>query len=553
MSSSVQWRFSGILGQSQPPGRKPFPFIGSEGVVADAEGALWSGSGNEIVRFIHKEDGSYIVSGKFLLPASIRPGMGLRWDGRRIYFGGEDRRIYSFNPRERGAALKTKLAAVGSDKTLSFAVTPAGLLNGFGKKGKVFTLAGDDVRVFDETGADRGIVLTLKRPADAPWYYCAVGIEPVTGDLLATSEFPDPKIYRFDGSTSEITQGWPRQQYAGDIILCDGSAWTVGHGGAQTLPHAPLSRDAFAVHAEWTRWTRGLAQDPAGNYLMACSQGLILFDSKGRAKNSRIGGLPGVRNLAVSPDGALVAGVEGGQRMIRLAIDDQPDTPLQCDNYEPWRTANGWQSRTAAIAWDRTKYLVLDEVQNRLWYFDPWHTGWQETPWMPLTPPQSFKNPRSLAVGNLYVWVLDDAGLIEIDRRNYKCVKNVKLPGVDDMKKVRCLAATGAEEIILGTDNRISAFSRRGQEGYSLRWRNTESFKEITAMAVVDGVLAAVDAAKSQIVFLDLQTGRVAGRITSNTVPGGMVPTTVTASGKWIFVFDQAGSRILRFKLEKKL
>jgi len=548
---SVQCRFSGILGQSQPSDRKPFPLIGSEGVVADAEGALWSGSGNEVVRFIRKEDGNYLVSGTFLLPAPIRPGMGLRWDGRQIYFGGEDRRIYSFNPRERGTALKIKLVAVGADKTLSFAVAPSGLVKGFAGKGKVFTLAGDEIRAFDENGEDRGVVLRLKRPADAPWYYCAIGIEPATGDLLAASEFPDPKIYRFDGAGREITQGgWPRLQYAGDIILCNGSAWAVGHGVAQTLPHAPQSRDTFGFCANWARWTRGLACDPAGNYLMACSQGLLQFDSKGLAKHRRIGGLPGVRNLAVSPDGALVAGVEGGQRMIRLSIDDQPDTPLQCDNYEPWRTGNGWQSRAAAIAWDRTKFLVLDEVENRLWHFDPWHVGWMETPWIAVTEPQTFRNPRTFAVGNLHVWVLDDTGLVEVDRRSFKRVINVAMPGVGDVKSIRCLAADRDENLFVGTDNQILSFTRQNDDGYLLQWRNENTFKSITAMAVADKVLAVIDAVRSRIVLLDIQNGRAAGKITRDVVPGGMVPTAMTAGGPWIFVADAAGNRILRFKLE---
>jgi hypothetical protein len=521
-------------------------------VVADAEGGMWSGSGYEIVRFIPTEDGSILVSGKYALAAVIRPGMGLRWDGRRIYFGGEDRKIYVFNPRERGTTLNIKPVAAVADKTLSFAVVPTGFAAGFGKKGKIFTLAGNEVRAYDENGVDRGVVLTLKRSADAPWYYCSVGIEPVTGDLLVGSEFPDPKLYRFDGSGREITQsGWPRLQYAGNIIWCNGSAWAIGHGVAQTLQHDWRSRDTFAFGAIWSRWTRGLARDTSGNYLMACSQGLLRFDSKGRLKNSRIGGLPGVRNMAVSPDGTLVAGVEGGQRMIRLSIDDEFDTLLECDNYEPWRTGNGWQSRAAAIGWDRTKYLVLDEVQNRLWHFDPQHTGWQETPWIPLTEPQSFKTPRSLAVGNIYVWVLDDTGLIEMDRRDFKRFKKIKLPGVDDVKKFRCLAAKEDDAILLGTDNHIAAYARQGDGSYNLLWQNTELFKAITAMVVVDEVLVVTDAAKSQIVFLDARTGRLAGRITSNAVPGGMTPTTVTASVRWIFVFDKAGNRILRFKLEK--
>jgi len=552
---SVRCRFSGILGQSQPPKRRPFPFIGSEGIVTDNEGGLWSGSGNQIVRFLRKDDGSLIVSGTFTLPTMIRPGMGLRWDGKHIYFGGEDRRIYVFNPRERGTALKIKLAAVGSDKTLSFAVTPSGLAEGFGKKGKIFTLAGEEVRAFDGNGADRGVVLTLKRPADAVWYYCAIGIEPETGDLLVGSEFPDPKIYRFDGSGREITQGgWPRRQYAGDIVTCNGSAWAIGHGGAQTLPHAWPSRDTFGFSINFARWTRGLERESAGNYVMACSQGLLQFDSKGQSKNSRIGGLSGVRNMAVAPDGTLVAGVENGQRMIRLSIDDQPDTPLSCDDFEAWRTGNGWVSRGCAIGWDRTKFLVLDEVQNRLWHFDPWHVGWMETPWMPLTQVQSLKNPRALAVGNLYLWVLDDSGVVEIDRRSYKRrIDPVKLLVFDQVKKVRRLAAKGDEEIILGTEDQLTAFARKGDAVYQMLWRNTDSVKAIAGMTVVGEVLAVIDQAKSQIVFLDTRTGRLAGRITGSDVPGGMVPTTLTADGEWIFIFDQAGNRILRFKLEKKV
>jgi sugar lactone lactonase YvrE len=550
----VQCRFSGVLGQSQPPVRKPFPFIGSDGVAADAEGGIWSGSGNEIVRFLRKEDGSLILSGKFAIPATIRPGMGPRWDGRRIYFGGEDRKIYVFNPRERGTTLNIKPVAAVPDKTLSFAVSPSGLMTGFGKKGKVFTLAGDEVRAFDEKGADRGVVLTLKRPADAPWYYCSVGIEPVTGDLLVGSEFPDPKLYRFDGSGREITQGgWPRQQYVGNIITDNGSAWAIGHGVVQTLPHDWRLHDTFAIGVNWARWTRGLARDPAGNYLLACSQGIlqVQFDSKGRSKNSRIGGLLGIRSMAVSPDGALVAGVENGQRMIRLSIDDQSDTPFQCDNYEPWRAGNGWVSRAAAIGWDRTKFLVLDQVQNRLWHFDPWHVGWQETPWVALTEPQTFKNPRGLAVGNLYIWVLDDTGLVEVDRRTYKRVKIVNLPGVNDVKKVCALSANGNEDLFIASDTQISAFARQKDGSYTLVWQSLKTFKTVATLAMVDDVLIVIDSGRSQIVFLDTRTGRLAGRVNRDAVPGGMVPTSLATSGRWIFIFDQAGNRILRFKLEK--
>jgi hypothetical protein len=190
-------------------------------------------------------------------------------------------------------------------------------------------------------------------------------------------------------------------------------------------------------------------------------------------------------------------------------------------------------------------------VQNRLWHFDPWHVGWQETPWVALTEPQTFKNPRGLAVGNLYIWVLDDTGLVEVDRRTYKRVKIVNLPGVNDVKKVCALSANGNEDLFIASDTQISAFARQKDGSYTLVWQSLKTFKTVATLAMVDDVLIVIDSGRSQIVFLDTRTGRLAGRVNRDAVPGGMVPTSLATSGRWIFIFDQAGNRILRFKLEK--
>lgn len=566
----LRCRFSGVLGQSQSPTASPLPTIGFDGVVATSNDRLYAAAANKLFVLTRVEGHEWALAKQSTLPVRIHPDMGLRFDGRRAYFVGDDCRVYTFTPgADADGHGDIKIHPLGGmlPAARSYAVAPHALSHSDMANGnadtkakaeaeaKVVYLAGNTVRALARNGSDLGVVLTLPTLPEQNWKYTAVGIEPTTGDLLVASDWPDSKIYRFDASGRSITRdGWPRECFARHIITIDNQAWAITNGGAARLTSSVPTSQPSSAGGVFVHYTTGVARSAAGEFFLAGSQGIVLCDVDGRALSRRFGGIVGVRSLAAADDGTLIVAVENGQRMIRLNIDDRPDSPLKCDADDPWRAGGNWSSHASAIDYDGRTFIVADPTSRRLWRFDPWHMGWQQTPWLPLTATNAFADPRALAIGNMYLWVLDQKTIIEIQRRDFTQTKNISLARFDASEEIRHIAATDDDTLVVATKRHLSAyaFANDSARTNARIWHSADVFKDISALAAGNECVAVVDSGASQIVLIDLCTGRRITKITAADVPGGMQPACATMIGNWLIVEDRSRDRLLRFKCERR-
>jgi hypothetical protein len=354
--------------------------------------------------------------------------------------------------------------------------------------------------------------------------------------LLVGSYWPDSKVYRFAPDGTQVTRdGWPRPCQAKLLANLGDEVWAVSEGGAAQRLRLGQERAAAdpTFGGAGTMYASGLARDAEGCYWLAGSQGLVRFDRRGQPLGQRLGGLDGVRALSIAPDGTVIAALEKGQLMARLALDDEPGGPLANNANEPWRVGAGWQDRAAALAWDAGRFLVADEVGKQLWQFDPWHTGYQEKPWVKLTEPGSVTQPAAVAVGDLKFWLLADGKLREY-RRPDLTAKDLPLPA--DFQPL-ALAAADDATLYLASADRVQAW-RDGK----LAW-TAGGFKSIAGLAAAsDGVLVS-DREARRLVWL--RDGKEIGDL---ALPGWR-PGAVAARGGWAVVADEDGHRLVRVRV----
>ncbi|MFZ2655922.1 MAG: hypothetical protein WAX69_13410, partial [Victivallales bacterium] len=472
-------KFSGILGQSQPEGMEPLPFIGASGVAMDRKGNLWTADGKYLYGFT-KMDGDVILAEKIPLK-NPAVHFGIISDGRKAFFISYDWKVYSFDPetKEISAVCDTKDKA---GKIKSYCISPDGLEKGYAGKGKVFVLEGVDVHGYKSTGESIGVVLSLPPvPEGQKWHYCAIGIEPNSGDLLVGSYYPDAKTYRFGADGRQvIMDGWPRKGiFARYIINLNNLSWALtAGGGATSLPATSQKNDDIrTIPPSWTEHANGLAANSEG-YWLSTSQGIVQFDKDGKSNKKRIGGIAGVRGMAVAAGGTVIASVEAGQRMLRFSIDDEPDTTFTSNGNEPFRVGAGWTDKACGIGWDGKLFLVLDETGKQIWRFDPWHTGWKETPWMPLSEKGTFHNPVSMAVGNK-IWVLDDGRILEGEFNAPSSFRNAGMPE-KDLEGAKLITGSGAR-IVIASSAKVTAYMM-ADGGCRKEWEK-EGFSGIAGIA----------------------------------------------------------------------
>ena len=537
--------FSGVLGQSQPDGADSAPFVGTNGVVLDPSGTLWTASENRLFAFVLR-GGRRLLARQVVLPAAV--SLGLVSDGRRLFFTGGDGKLYAFDPVRAGAAPQA-LCAV-DPKARAFAVSPSGLSRGYGAKGRLFILTGNAVTAFRADGAPVGPVLSLPAPPNNTWWYDALGVEPSSGDLLVGSYYPDAKIYRYGADGKAVTAGgWPRPLFAQQIVTAGGGAWAIlSGGGAQALP-ASLTSAAPRVEQDWTHYATGLAPGPSGGYWLASSQGLTRFDRHGQARHQRIGGLPSVCTLALAADGVVLAGIEGGQRQVRLALDDDPDGALSSNANEPWRTGGNWSGHACAVAPDGGAFLVLDETSKSFWRFDPAKTAWGETPWVKVAGTDGLAAPRALALGMNFTWILDGGRLLEAPRAGLDRAHPVTLPSGIDLAGVSALATIDDTRLFLADAAHVRALERHADGSYTLAWQAAMPFIKIAGLAAVPGGLLVSDSGAGTVTLLSAGTGAALVQLAAKDVPGGWKPGAVAARGAWAVVADAQNARLVRLRV----
>lgn len=552
----VQIRYSGVLGQSQPEGTEPLPFIGASGVLRDKAGNLWAACGDQVFRFSKQERETWVSTRKAKLPGPMGANLGMVWDGEEAFLILQDRKVCAFNPETEAALPLFDLKEFKSTNRICFTVAPAGLSQGYASRGKVFILDMDagTVSAYGRDGRPSGTVLTLAKPKDAKWWYCALGMEPGSGDLLVGSYYPDAKVYRFDASGRQVTAGgWPRKVNVRAILTVNGVAWALSDGAVALPPALTNFANAFTIASSWTYYTSGLAQGPDGNYWIASSQGLTQFDADGKPTQRRLGGIAGIRSMAVAGDGTLIVSIEGGQKMLRLSIADAPDQSLACNGNEPFRVGAGWTNKACDLGFDGKSFLIADETGKQLWRFDPWHTAWGEKPWIKATEPNTFTAPRALAMGDTLVWVLDGGRLLEGKQDDYNSFRPVKISAAEDLSRVVAMAASWDTTLILAEPTRLRAFSRSSDGTFTLLWETSEKLAEAVSLCYTENYVIASDRGANAIKLFSAQTGKMLGEVQAKDVKGGMTPGPVAASGRWLLAADEQGKRVLRFKIQTKM
>ena len=544
-NAQTKIQFSGVLGQSQPPETPPLPTVGGGGVARIGD-HLWLASGPMLWGFAW-QNGGWINDRQVVIPAPVR--LSLRDDGERIFVADYTDKIYAFDPRKQGAAAMQPLGAIPRSAR-AWAVAPVGLEKGFAGQNKIFVLNGDAVTTIKADGTDGGTVLGLARPEKATWPYVSLAVEPTTGDLLVGSYYPDIKVYRFGADGQQIvTDGWPRNAFAQEIVNVPGQnqAWALmAGGGAKALP-AVAKGIAPEIAPFWSYHIFGLTTDPNGGYWISSLQGVSGFDKNGAPLKTRLGGMAGVRSLAIATDGTVIATLEGGQRLVRLGLDDEPNAILTSNGNEPWRVAGGYKDKASGLIWSGEQALVLDETAGALWKFDPQRTGGGEKPWVIIAEDKTFSNPRALAGNDATLWVLDDQGLLEAAPNAPDKWQTATLPGLADLSPFTRLAATGDALVVAGA-REVRAFARGAGGAYSQLWQTDVA--GVTGIAATSDAVMVSDGSARSVVALDAKSGKTLATLDPKTVPGGLTPGALAAQGKWILVADENGKRLLRFSLK---
>lgn len=544
-AGTASLRPAGAMGQSQPATEEPLGFLASVGATIDTKGLLWTVAGETAYGFAPGRQGSPILVRTIVLPAAVT-SRGVCWDHHRLFAVCGDGRIHTLDPVGGTVAP----FCPWPERAKAFGVAPDGLTRGFAGKAKLFILEGNTVRGAGHTGQDVGVVLDLPVPADTSWWYCAVGIEPDSGDLLVGSYWPDSRVYRFGVDGEAVTgDGWPRNGHAQLLTEIGGQAWILAAGGSAaplpTVRRGPAD-DLPGLPAAWTWYHSGLTAGPDGGWWLASSQGLVRYDPHRRAEGVRLGGLPGVSLLGMAPDGTVIGMVEDGQRCVRLGLGDEPDAALRSDANEPWRTGNGWSGRAAGLAWDGERFLVLDRAARCLWRFDPWHTAWGEKPWVALTEPNTFAAPRLLAAGDGFFWLVDGDRLLEGTHSAPAACREVALPDGVSAAGAVGLSATDDERLYVAWADQVVALDRSAEATWHVAWRQGAGVRAVRGLAALADDSVAVALADG-LVLLAAATGQPLSSIAAADAPRGMDPVAVTAYDRWILVADRLNARLLRF------
>jgi hypothetical protein len=548
VAASASLRFDGVLGQSQPADSAALPFLACTGAATDTAGLLWTVAGERAYAFDTTALGIGMNGLRCMvpLPAGV-VSTGVCWDRQRLFLASGDGTVHALDPVTKTVTSFCRWP----EKARAFALAPVGVSAGFAAKAKAFVLEGNAVYAYDHAGKELGEVLALPPPGDPAWWYCAVGLEPASGDLLVGSYWPDSKVYRFAADGQQVTtDGWPRGGHAQALAELDGQAWILLAGGsAAPLPvvRRGPGDELPGLPAAWSWYHSGLTTSPAQDWWVASSQGLVQYSWNRQPARRRLGGLPGVSLLALAPDGTVVAAVEGGQRFVRLGLADAPETALRSDANEPWRTGNGWTAHACGLAWDGESFLVLDRSGRRLWRFDPWHTAWGETPWLGITQPDSLTAPRALAVGDGLAWVLDDQRLLEAARADSWSAREAILPASVPTAEIVALAAEDDVRLYAALAGRVVALDRAADGRYRIAWEKATGMEQDRGLAVSDRGVVVSGRGEVALLLLAATDGRVLSRIAPRDVPGGVSPGCVAACGRWAVLADEAHHRLLRF------
>lgn len=519
-------KVSGFLGQSESPQSPPAPWTGCVGAMADSAGWLWTIAGDRAYCFADLK-----LQKAVSLPTGMRA---MRGDGKRMVCLGQDDKLYALDVETEKVQFVADARFPDGKGPRDIALSPAGELFALGHDGSV--------RGWKSDGTSQDELFRLTPGKD--WWYCSLGVDPKTGDFLVGSYYPDNKVYRCNATGKLLATHECDSGHAAMLTTFDGEAWMLNVGG-RAAPVMKASSQRHVVSGDWAYYPTGIAADGKGGSWIACAQGLLRFDRKGNPTGQRIGGMADPGLIVAGPDGTVLTLLENGQRIARMYADDLPDSSFASVANEPWRVGNGWAGHAVGLCWDGTGYLVLDTTAKCLYRFDPDHTAWGEKPWTRLTKEGVLQNPRALAVGDALAFVLDGDKLLSL------CIPDpeqpsstLPLPASVKSSDVVALAASDDDHLYLATQTRVVAFDRQGREA----WANSEGCTQIVALAASSGRVFLADRGAKRVAVLNAENGKARTSLPGNDVPGGLEPTGIAVQGKWVFVSDIGGKRVVRLK-----
>ncbi|MFA6293033.1 MAG: hypothetical protein WC637_14695 [Victivallales bacterium] len=544
-SSSQEIRFSGVIGQSQPSDADPCPALSFQGVALDGANRIWAApGGNRLIVFVKAADGSWRVDGMPQLPAGTAGRTAVWFNGKNIVAWLGDNRVAIIDTEERKVTATFKLP----DKTSSVFM-PSSRGAGAGRF-DLLALSGCVVYGIGFDGVAAEKLLTMPDLREVP--YTSIGIDPISGDILAGTPYPLQKIFRFSADGTQVGKdGWPRGGWPVQFFSEQGEACFVNQSGVITrLPASSLSKSkaSAAVQFEFAQSVQGIAYSPDGSCWLASSQGLLNVGTDGICI-TRLGGISDIRCLAVSSSGEVIAMTEKGQRAVRFLIDGRPCSAPMSRGNEPWRVGANWKDRAVSIAPDIAGYFVLDDDEMCIWRFDPARTVWGDTPWMSLKTSASFTKPTAIAVGELFVWVIDNGSLFESDSRDLSFKKaNAAFPeGFTPFFAAAC----NDNLVFLASEKKIIAMERAGDGAFKVRWSSPALFRKIAAIAAGESCVVVADADAGELVSMSAADGAVLAKSAAPDIPGKRFsPTALAFRAPWLVVADQAGKRLIRFRIK---
>lgn len=537
-------RFSGVLGQSQPVNQKPIEFMGVSGVAFDAHGNMWVARDKKLYQFSKAGD-TWSLANTIDLPGQSMPG-GLVWNGECLVQVCTDSKVYNINPDTK---IVKNVATIHDKDVKSVIVVPNNVKIGFAAKNRIFVLQGN--QVLGVNGDTSSVVLTLPlKCGQSTLNYCALGIEPNSGDLLVGSYYPDCKVYRFESSGAEVRkEQWPRAGFLSQIVSLNNQAWGIMGPKLVALPDkSPLDFDKANLGPYPMVACSGLSADPDGNFWIACSQGLLEVTPKDSSVFTRLGGVDGVNHLVVGGRGSLLGTIELGSRIIQLNIDDEAGDPLLSSANEPFRIAGNWKSQTRGMVWVGDKYIVLDTSGKQIWEYHPDYALLHDLPiWVNLTEPGSFSDPKAITTLGELLLVMDGNQLKESKIFAPSKFHTVALP--DTLEPVEWMAGTPSGLLVLANTKEIRVYRRLQDVAFVMA--GSISGLSISGIAVSGETIFASDNQSASVVVYDANNGDKLGAMDAKE-QGGMRPGSLAVSAPWLFVADGNGKRILRFRILTK-
>lgn len=354
LAASIQ--FHGVMGQSAAKEEAPLEFTGVSFVAnGPDERAFFGGDDGKLYEL---KDGTIVRTGVRM------QGSFLDWDGKTLRAIGQHD-VWEVDPAT--LAFKHVIGTPNFRFDLA-ALVPDDPAHPFAAKGKYVTYdkKRDALIALDEKGAERGELFPLPERREKS-EIVGLGFLPVSGDLVASSYYPDLHIYRFKADGTQVMgHGWPVRRGFGFFRRSGGELYHCDMPTVLRMEEnlAGARGNVFCVGRE--RFTRGYAKQGNREYI-GTSQGLYVKEPGETEFRKRLGGIRPLTALAIN--GKYVYLSMGGT--IRWMYLDEDETgPFASSDDHILRVNGGWTEKPYDLAPDGENVLVAAGKLG-VWRFKP--------------------------------------------------------------------------------------------------------------------------------------------------------------------------------------